>query len=62
MTDQAGKALVFNADVNYLFIPGGAKKPILSEAEAYKTLWPISIRTHTNDASIQQNPGYEEFK
>ena len=62
MKDNAGKALVFNADVNYAFIPGDAKKPILSEAEAYKTLWPISISTHANDASIEQNPGYEQFK
>lgn len=61
MQDASGKALVFDADVNYPFIPGSARTPILTDAESYKTLWPISVSTHTNDASIVQNPGYESF-
>src|SRR3712207_8191184 len=61
MKDQSGKALVFNADVNYPFIVGAAKAPILKESEAYKTLWPISVSTYSNDTSIEQNPGYQKF-
>lgn len=61
MHDASGKSLLFDAEVNYPFIPGTARTPILTEAEAYKALWPISVSTHTNDASIEQNPGYEQF-
>lgn len=61
MKDQSGKALVFNAEANYPFTVNAAKTPILKESESYKTLWPISVSTYSNDTSIEQNPGYKKF-
>ena len=58
MTDNNNKSLVFDSAANYPFIKGGAAQGILSESEAYKMLWPISVSTKTNDGAIEQTPGY----
>ena len=59
MKSANGKSLVFDAAVNYPFIRGVARTPILPESEAYKMQWPVSVGTMTNDPAIKQTPGYE---
>lgn len=54
-----GKALVFDASVNYPFIPNKQQGAILTENEAYKTLWPVSVETMTDDPAVQQTKGYQ---
>lgn len=59
MKDAQGSSLVFDVSVNYPFIPNQKEGAILSTNEAYKTLWPISVGTMTNDPAIEQTPGYK---
>ncbi len=59
MKNAAGKSLVFEPAVNYPFIPGTNRTPILPESESYKMLWPVSVGTMTNDPAITQTPGYK---
>ena len=59
MKDAQGSSLVFDASVNYPFILNQKEGAILSSNEAYKTLWPISVGTMTNDPAIEQTPGYK---
>ncbi|MCR5131198.1 MAG: RagB/SusD family nutrient uptake outer membrane protein [Prevotella sp.] len=59
MHDASGNALVFDASINYPYIPGQSEGAILSSSESYKLLWPVSVSTMTNDPAIEQTPGYE---
>lgn len=61
MKDASGKSLVFDASVNYPFIPGamGSEGPILNQSEAYKILWPLSTSTMNNDPVLKQTEGYQ---
>jgi len=60
MQDDAKKALVFAADVNFANIPGDAPAPVLTEAQKYMILWPIDKTVLNADPLLAdaQNPGY----
>ena len=59
MHDASGRALVFDGTVNYPFIPGKDEGALLREVESYKVLWPVSVRTMTNDPAVLQTEGYK---
>lgn len=59
MHDANGRALVFDGTVNYPFIPGKDEGALLRETESYKVLWPVSVRTMTNDPAVLQTEGYK---
>ena len=52
---KGGKALVFCPEGNI-----GTETPLLSDAEAYKLLWPLDKTLLGNDTALKQTPGYED--